>query len=137
VDEAKRKQLLEARETRAQARKDAEQAHADLLLELEDRFETQLGPRGNAYEIVNEDNSCGEGPIVVKPADAVAMKLWKSKDGNTPEDALTLVRPCVVYPEAAQFAAMVSGNRSELLWRTLNAIVKLAGGREKVVQGKF
>jgi hypothetical protein len=136
MDSTTKAKLLEARAEREAALAEQHEAHENLVLELEDKYAASLGFRGRAFEIANEDNTCGEGPIVVKPADAVAIKLWRSKEGNAPEDALTLARTCVLYPEAAKFAD-ITHRRPHLLDRTVTAILKLSGVREQVVQGKF
>lgn len=134
--QSKRAGLLAARALRESKLAEEREAHDMLVLELEDKYATELGPRGRAFEIVNEDNSCGEGPIVVRPADAVAIKLWRSKDGNAPEDALMMVRPSVLYPEGPRFAD-ITHRRPHLIDRTVTAILKLSGVREAATLGKF
>lgn len=132
----RKEELLAARAEREKALEAEREAHELLVLELENKHATEMGPRGRAFEIANEDNACGEGPIVVKPADAAAIKLWRSKDGNAPEDAFMMARPSVVYPDPQKFAELTA-RRPHLLDRTVSAILKLSGVRETIVQGKF
>jgi hypothetical protein len=136
MDAEKRQELLAAKAERDAVAAAAEQAHKDLVLELEDRYARSLGPRATAFEIVNEDNDCGIGPIVVKRAEDVAIKQWEAKDGDSPEDRFLLVRPCVLYPEAGEFVKLTT-DRSHLVKRCLNAILRLAGAKRVASQGKY
>lgn len=135
MDDVKREALLKARADREKAREDEQRAHDDLVLELEDKYETSLGPRGRAFQIANEDNACGEGPIVVKTADFANYKRWQMKDGDAPEDAIVLLRTCVVYPEPAAFES-ICGRRPHLIKRAVSAVIALAGVSAAARQGK-
>lgn len=136
MDAAKRTELLAAKAEREAVAAVAVERHQDAILELEERFSRELGARGNAYEIVNEDNDCGVGPIVVKRAEDLAMKQWEAKEGDTPEDRFLLVRPCVVYPEAGEFVRIAT-DRSKLVLRCCAAILALAGAKRAGRQGKY
>lgn len=135
MDEEKRAALLAAKALRAEAAAAAKQAHEDLCLELEDRFCTELGPRGQAWELANEDNTCGEGPICVKLGDPVAHKLWVSKPGAAPEDQLAYVGPAVIYPDRARFNE-IAYRRPQLLGRAVQALTNLYGFSREVLAGK-
>jgi len=130
-----REELLAARAARQEAAQAEKEKHDDLVLELEDRFCNELGARGAAFEIVNEDNTCGEGPIVVKLGDPTAHKLWQSKAGASPEDAFAYVSPSVVYPEKTQWNALAV-RRPQLLLRATAALTKLFGFSEEALKGK-
>jgi hypothetical protein len=134
--EQKIARLTKAREERDEAARLAALAHQALCLELDDRFSRELGPRGQAWELVNEDNTNGEGPIVVKLGDPVAHKLWQSKPGAAPEDAFRYVEPSVVYPAKDVFTAIVN-RRPQLLLRATAAVTALFGFSEGVLRGKY
>jgi hypothetical protein len=136
MDAKQREELHAARSLREAKLQEEQQAHEDLVLELEDRYSRELGVRGRSFQIANEENACGEGPIVVKPADAASIKRWKMKEGNAPEDAFALASPCVLYPEGPRFIE-IQNRRPQLLEATVAAILQLAGVSQKVFQGKF
>lgn len=135
MDDETRAKLLAARAERAAAAERAKLAHDDLCLSLDDRYSSELGKRGEAWEMANEENSCGEGPIVVKLGDPVAYKMWSAKPGAAPEDMFAFVRPMVVYPEGAVFASLAV-RRPELLGRALIACLQLFGQNKAVFLGK-
>ena len=86
--EAKRREAAELRELEA--------------LELESKFESELGARGIAFDIVSNDL----GNFVVKRADLVAhKKVDAAIDANkfTIEDAFAFVTPHLVYPTREVF----------------------------------
>lgn len=128
-------ELRAARTEREEQAKTAAEAHERLCLELEERFITELGPRGSAFEIVNESNTNAEGPIVLKKPDFGTYKLWKTKP-DTPEDNLAFVRPTIVYPEAAAFEAL-AGRRGLMIDRVLKAALALIGSEQAAARGKF
>jgi hypothetical protein len=136
MDDERRAELLAAKAKRAQAAAEADEAHKDLCLELEEKFCTELGPRGQAWEMANEDNTCGEGPICVKLGDPTAHKLWTSKPGAAPEDQYAYVAPSVIYPERARFNE-IAMRRPQLLGRAVQALTNLFGFSQGVLQGKL
>jgi hypothetical protein len=127
-------ELLAAKAERDGAAVEEAKAHAMLLLELEAKFSAELGRRGQAFEIVNEDNDLGIGPIVVKPPEELAVKRWDMKPDETPEDRAMLVTPCVVYPD--NFSAVTRG-RPLIVKRCAVAVLNLAGLGQKTRSGKF
>jgi len=130
-----REELLAARAAReAQAAKDDE-AHELLVLELEDRFSSELGKRGVAFEIANEDNAAGAGPIVVKPAEPVTFKAFQAKSGATLEDTLAFVTPSVVYPSREIWTALAV-QRQSLLYRAAAALMTLHGASKETFRQK-
>lgn len=136
MDAQRRQELLTARAERAQAEESAREALADQVLELEAKYVEELGPRGQAFEIANEDGACGEGPIVVKPAEVQNWKAWTLKPGAAPEDAFTLVKSCLLFPTPTELG-MLYARRPELLSKALAAVAKLAGAQESVWRGKL
>ena len=128
--------LLAERAKREQEAAAVKEAHELLVLELESRFCAELGPRGQAWEMANEDNTCGEGPICVKLGDPVAHKLWVSKQGSAPEDQFAYVSPAVIYPEKARFNE-IAVRRPQLLGRAVQALTNLYGFSQGVLQGKL
>jgi hypothetical protein len=133
MDQQKRGALLQARAERQKKLADEDEAHADLVLELDDKYSTELGPRGRAFEIVNEDNSGGEGPIVVKMAEATAHKQYMASPTPTPlEDQFKYVRPSVLYPDGTVFADL-GVRRPILVQRCCRALEHLAGLQARIV----
>jgi hypothetical protein len=128
-------ELLAARAAREAEAALALEAHKRLVLELEDKFCTELGKRGEAWELVNEDNTNGEGPICVKLGDPTAHKLWQSKP-STPEDQFTYVSPSVIYPDRARFNE-IAVRRPQLLSRCTAAMTRLFGFSDEVLKGKL
>ncbi|HLK38685.1 MAG TPA: hypothetical protein VKU41_18105 [Polyangiaceae bacterium] len=131
---AKRKAelLREKAEREKQTQAEAED-HEMLCLELEAKYTSELGSRGVFFEIVNEENSLGVGPIVVKGADDVALKSWELNE-ETPETRAKLATACVVHP--ANFTE-VTRNRPILVKRCVLAIIALAGARSGPRTGKY
>ena len=121
-----REELLQARAARDEAATAAREAHDFLVLELEDRFSTELGKRGVAFEIANEENSGDAGPIVVKRGEAAAFKAYQSKDGASLEDTFAFVSPAVVYPDKPAWNA-ISMTAPALVYRACAALLQLYG----------
>jgi hypothetical protein len=134
--EERRQELLAKREARNLEATDRQRAHELACLELEDRFVAQLGVRGVEWELVNEDNACEEGPIVLKRATALKHKIWSSKPGATPEDIWAYVKDSILYPAGPEAAAMLTDRRPELLGRCAAALIKLAGFTDQALRGK-
>jgi hypothetical protein len=132
---ARRERLLRARAEREEAARSEREAHELVVLELEDRFSSELGKRGSAFELVNEENSCGEGPIVVKAGDTVAHKAWMAKAGATIEDQFAYAVPWVIYPER-ELASALFLRRPQLLSRVVIALNQLYGQSHSVLLGK-
>jgi len=136
MDDIRRAELLAARADREAKSQELKQAHADLCLELDAKYSSELGKRGRDWEMVNEvENSCDEGPIVVKMGDPVHHKLWQSKPGASPEDSFAYVKFMVVHPEPAAFA-VIAVRRPELLLRVVIACNQLFGQNRAITLGK-
>jgi hypothetical protein len=133
MDQAERDELLRKRAEREAAAAKADEAHRDLVLALEDKYITELGPRGVSFEIVNEENSGAEGPIVLKLPEATAVKAYMASATPTPmEDLFKYVKPSVLYPEATVFASLAV-RRQLLLSRCVRALNDMAGGQARSV----
>jgi hypothetical protein len=106
--------------------------HADLVLELKAKYSSELGPQGRAWQIVNEENLGGMGPIVVKLPDATVggplHKKWQAAD-NSIESVTQYTLPAVVYPDAGKYGGIAS-SRPLLAYRTGQALSLLFGERQ-------
>jgi hypothetical protein len=131
----RRAQLLEARAERERLAAAEQEAHELLCLELEDRFCREYGKRGQGWDMANEDNSCGEGPICIRLGDPVSHKQWQAS-GSAPEDKQTYVAPYIVYPEKT-LALEILHRRPELLGRAVMVMTRLYGFSQGILQGKF
>ena len=103
-------------------------------LELEVRFDAELGSRGSQFEIINT-GELGEGCIVVKLGEEVLWKRFQNSKMNA-EDIAALVRPCVVYPTLSKYDEITS-RRSFLANRCANALATLYGVKIEANAGKL
>ena len=134
---------LAAQRDKQRQREEAEQLEALAreveLLELVERFETQLGKRGRAFEVI-EDDGHGEGPIVVKLGDSVLQQAFEAAVQKSetlgPAEMHNYVAPCVAYPSAEK-AAEIFNRRPLLRSRCANAIANLFGAKRGNEKGKF
>lgn len=111
--------------------------HKLLCLELVEKYETELGARGRFFEIVNEDNAVGAGPIVVKPPTLLAQKIYTQSDAKTtPEIASAYVCPCVLYPSEL-LVRQIFNARQQLLLRCCIALTALSGYSDGDAQKKY
>jgi hypothetical protein len=130
-------ELLAKKAERAAKLAEEKEAHELLCLELEDKYSTELGVRGRAFEIVNEDNSLGVGPIVVKTPTLLAQKIYMQSDAKTtPEVAGQYVCPCVVYP-AELAVRQIFAARHQMCLRCAIALTALSGYSDGEVQKKY
>lgn len=130
--------LARLRDARAkrEAQYDEEQEKRQLaILELEDKLSTELGVRGEAFEIVDGGP---DGPIALKLGEPVLYKKYRAKvrlDKDTQEDLIAFVRPCVCFPTIDLFD-QITGRRPLLLDKLGGVLSKLFGGWEDQAQGK-
>jgi hypothetical protein len=127
--------LLAARAEREARAEAVKAAHERLLLELDDRFSTDLGPREVAWDWINEENTAEVGPICLKLAEPVTFKAFQSKTGATYEDAMAFVTPNVVYPTKDTWTA-VAVQRQALVFRAAGALMSLAGVHKETFRKK-
>lgn len=124
---ATKEELLAKRADREAKLAQEAEAHEMLCLELEDKWSAELGLRGRAFEIVNEENVAGVGPIVVKLPTLAAQKAYQRSDAkDSPEVAQIYVKPCVVYP-APDVLSGILNDRHQLCLRCCLALTRLAG----------
>ena len=133
---AKLARLREAKAARDQAVEAQKQAREIELLELEERFERELGQKGRAWGIVEVP----ESPIVLKTPELVTFKRYQAanegdKTAGVEEQAM-YVAPSVVFPDRAVFA-QITAARPGVLVRCAGVLNSLALGREEDARGKF
>lgn len=92
---AKRAKRESEREAEAQARELQE-------LELEDKYSTDLGPRGKAFEMVVTEH----GIVVVKLGDAATYKRYMASDKDAAESIHQFVAPNVVFPSREEYGRL-------------------------------
>jgi len=136
-DAMKRAEMMERKLKREKARDEQLAAFAQKELELEDQFEEEFGPRGEAFEIVNFQH---DGPIAVRRGEPVLFKRFQaSMPGDkdpTPEAIYAFVKPCLIYPEKAAFDEII-GKRPQIATRVCNALAVLMGAKEGADRGKY
>ncbi len=134
VKEPDKSPLEVAREKKA-AREDAKrraaEAHELEFLDLEEKYEADLGPRGQAFEMVDSQF----GIVVVRPVAAIVTKRFNervAKLGDRPiplQDALEYVGPALLHPSREDFVELCK--RAEgLAYRCCLALQDLAGARQ-------
>lgn len=126
-------ELRKRKEEREKLREKARKAREAEVLQLEDRFETDLGPRGSAFEIV-DSGELGEGCIVVKLGEEVLWKRFSASKMN-PEDVEQFVKPLVVHPSREKYDEIV-GRRGALAIRCAHALATLYGVKLEANAGK-
>jgi hypothetical protein len=135
-DAARVRALHDAKATLDEARAKADEQRKVLELELELRFENELGPRGEEFEIV----STTSGPVVVKRGEPVQYKRFQATMRGdkepTPEDIYAYVSPCVVHPTKSEFDHLLN-RRPHIAMRCANALISLQGFKEESDRGKF
>jgi hypothetical protein len=126
---------LAARTERKTAEHEADTARRVAILELEAQLSTQLGRRGEDFQIVDAGPF---GPIGVKPPSAIAYKTYRNKlmkDKETQEDLIALVNPCILYPEPKKAAEILAAKPA--LYDVLGArVLELGGLWEEKEAGK-
>lgn len=128
---AELRKAAEKREAeRAEARENAELER----LELEEKFEKELGPKGQAWALVDASDN-GEGFIVVKLGEEV---LWKQYQASkmTDADTYNFVFPSVMHPSRERYTEITT-RRPFLANRTANALATLFGVKLRTEEGKF
>lgn len=100
-------------------------------LELCETYETKLGKRGVAFELI----ATRFGNFIVRtPGDAVSYKVYDASKKEI-EDLAKFVIPYVVEP-ATLIARSLFAERPILLTRCGNALAKLLGNAEGETRGK-
>ncbi len=127
---AKRKDAAK-REEAVQAERDA----AELAkLELEERFEKELGGRkGQAFMIVDASD-LGEGHIVLKLGEDVLFNAFKASKMNVVDTEMFVV-PCLAYPAVDEYRK-ITKRRAFIADRCASALGVLYGVRTEAEAGK-
>lgn len=128
--------LAAAKEARAkrEAERDREQQAAQLEeLELEDRFEREIGRRGRDFQIV-DCTAEGGGFVVLKLGDTVAHKRFKNSKMSE-VDAQDYVLPSLVHPSKERFLALLA-THGEVAHNCALELAKLHGLKLKDDAGK-
>jgi hypothetical protein len=124
-----------AKEARDEQRIQEAKARQLEALELEERFESELGQIKKFFDIVPTI----EGPVVLKLGEAVLFKTWKSKFKDNVEPSLeemhNFVYPCVVHPSKDEFLVR-TGRFPALLVACAGALTALYTGGELDTKGK-
>lgn len=134
------KRLAELRQKKAKkeaAREDRAAADELVELELEEKFEKELGgERGVVFEIIGTP----DGHVVVKLGEWVAYKRFtlakRVNDLPTPEDIISFVESNRVYPDREKFMAIVN-KYGAVATRCASAITTMHQGRRKEDEGKY
>lgn len=120
--EDRRAELLAKKVEREKQREAEAEAHKLLLLELEDRFEEEVGVRGRDYEIVDL-GKWGEGAIVVALPKSVHIRAFRNSKMNEPQK-WDLVKACLLYPEVDKLKE-VAARRDFVISHCANAACEL------------
>lgn len=134
IDKDKVAEFVKRKAKREEARALEAERLAFERLELEDRLETELGPIGQAYQLVDV-TALGEGLIAVRLGEEV---LWVRFKGSkmTDSDAFQFVEPCLMHPTKEVFRA-IAARRPEVVGRVSNALASLYGLKVAHDEGKF
>lgn len=88
--------LQKDKDDREKRRDEERKARDAQALELEAKFETELGPRGVKFDLLTTEL----GIFVVKLGDFVAHKRFNSKGKDvSEEDVFALIMPSIVHPD--------------------------------------
>lgn len=107
-------------------------------LELEAKYERELGPIGQEFQIVDVTD-LGEGFVVVRRGEEVLWKRYSkllASEKETEVDTRDFVLPCVVSPAKEKYDEIVA-RRPFVAARCANALGALYGVRRRVEEGKF
>lgn len=134
--------LQKKEDDRQQKREDERKAKTLERLELIDKFETDLGPRGREFVVVDVTN-LGEGFVVLRKPTAASHKRYmnaveKAKDKGKPiEEADTnqYVLPCVVHPEKATYSR-IANERHDVPVQCAAAMMSMLQAAKEADEGK-
>ena len=102
----------EAKAARDEKRRDAAEARELEALELETKYETELGPRGVMFEIVSNDL----GNFVVKRGEFASHKRFNAKGKDvSEEEVFQLVLPALLHP-ARDSATLIFREHAGIAW---------------------
>lgn len=135
VDPADEIAELQAKQAaREKARADAFRAEELVRARLIEKYETELGPIGQAFDIV-DCREHGEGFIAIKLGPAVVhTRFVTTKQQHA--DAVDYTVSNVLYPDRAAYLA-IAGKRPAVIVRVANALATLYGVKKGEDAGKF
>lgn len=130
-------QEARAREAKREAKASLQAKRGELeLLKIIDRFEGELGPRGQAFDLLDL-SSYGETPIVIKaasPGIQAKLKAYRSSKMDEAAD-YALVEGNVVHPSAEDFRSII-GKLPIVLELSVAVLSGLLGSRNAVIAKK-
>jgi hypothetical protein len=132
--------LAEARAAKADreaAAQLAAEARELLVLDLEARFSAELGPAGQAFEVLEFRQI--DKVVALKRAAAVVVKRFDAaatkKTGQGDADAMEYVLPSVLHPSREEFRSW-SGDHQAIVWECAAALRRMEGLRAAEVASK-
>lgn len=130
--EEKRARLMASANERAAARVEAKKARDLELLELREKFETEVGPEGEKFVIY--EGGVGDGFIVLKLGLGVLATQYADSK-QTMADRFDFVAPCVAHPSKEAFQSINSA-RPLVLLDLVNLLSGLYGVKAGVEEKK-
>lgn len=132
--------LAEARQAKAERDKkleDVAQRRELLVLDLEAKYDAELGPAGVHFEVLEFKQI--DKVVAVKRAAPIVVKRFddaaKKKLGQTVEDAWEYVKPNLLHPSKEEFKAW-SEVHASIVWEAAGALRRMEGLRASEVAGK-
>jgi hypothetical protein len=135
---AKRQALRDAQdaETAARATADAIAKERRALADDEARATARKSQAPKTWAVVEGIDAPSHDIVILKRPHAAAFKAFQDKEGAKLDDVEALVKPCVLYPDAATFDKLVSNDQPAVLVRCAEAVCFLAGARRSTELGK-
>jgi len=126
---------LEELRARKVARDEARAKAAEALeveaLTLEEKYESELGPRGVVFDVLTTD----VGNFVIKRPEFIVAKRFMAADKRGDEEVAAFVGPCIVFPAPEVFRATVLLHGG-IAWRLANVALELYEARRAKDAGK-
>lgn len=135
-DVDRRTQLVAAKAERERKRIEEKDALELELLELEEKYESELGPVGRKFLILDL-TELGEGFVVLKQGETVVYKRYSEAKNKTDKEVEEYVLPCLVHPTTEKFLEIVNTRYPEVLYRCAHAVNRLFGKKSEDDMGKF
>jgi hypothetical protein len=135
---AKRQALRAAQdaEAAAHATADAIAKERRALADDEARAAARKSEGAGKYAVVEGIGAASHDIVILKRPHAAAFKAFQDKEGAKLDDIEALVKPCVIYPDAAAFDRLVTTEQPAVLVRCAEAVCYLAGARRSTELGK-
>lgn len=148
ADQKSLRDELEAEKAALQAAVDAYEASAEQHRLQDELDETKRALREQRALTKAEDDHGAlgkqiaridtvDGMVLVKRADGIKVRRWQDQHGDkiTHDACRELARPCVIYPELADFDVLVA-DRPVVMIAAASAVMQLAGLNTKALSGK-